>query len=311
MWLQRFTHYLLQHRYPTIAFAFLITFIPIIGIFGILIAALVTLRKGIVEGAIVTVAASLPYVISFFVSVQDPSAAPFTLWTAMGVAILSNVLTWVFACMLLRQMSWSGIVQVAALLGVLVVSVVHLAYPDIANWWGKQLQIYAAHAQAVSAALKTSAANTNDVQLEALNTSKQYATGVMAVIILLNALFQVVVARWWQAIMFAPKTLRVELQSIRLSQLAGVLFVISLALSYWGNAVVLDVMPILYVLFCAAGLSLVHYLFGLMQSQTAWLWLCLLYVTLILSIPLSVVVIAMFALMDIWLDFRKRFRRIY
>ena len=30
--------------------------------------------------------------------------------------------------------------QIAALVGVLVISVIHLAYPQVADWWGVQLQ---------------------------------------------------------------------------------------------------------------------------------------------------------------------------
>jgi hypothetical protein len=311
MWLQRFTHYLLQHRYQAITLTFLVTFIPILSIFGILIAALVTLCKGVVEGAVFMLAASLPYVITFVISGNDTATIPLALWAAMGVAVLSNVLTWAFAVMLLRQATWGLIIQLAALLGVLVVSVIHLVYPDVATWWGTQLQAYATHAQAaVATALKGTATSTNEAQLEVINASKQYATGSMTAIILINAILQLLVARWWQVLVFAPGTLRRELHRIRLSQLAGVLFILSLAISYWGNAVVLDIMPILYALFCAAGLSLIHYLFGLMRSPTVWFWLSLLYITLIFSIPTSVIVVAILALVDIWFDFRKRFRSV-
>ena len=55
---------------------------------------------------------------------------------------------------------------------------------------------------------------------------------------------------------YNPGSLRKELHRIRLSQLAGLLFLISMVFSYLGNSVVLDIMPVLYMLFCAAGLSL-------------------------------------------------------
>src|SRR5690606_1455052 len=97
MWLERITSYLLRHRYRAIALTFVVTFIPWIGILGILIAALVTLCKGVVEGAIFTLAASLPYIIVFLFSGNDPSTFPLVLWAIMGVAVLSNVLTWIFA----------------------------------------------------------------------------------------------------------------------------------------------------------------------------------------------------------------------
>src|SRR5665213_778713 len=98
MWLQRLTDYLLKNRWQTIGLVFFATFLPLVGIFGILVAAFITLRKGVIEGAIVTLAATLPYVASFFITGQhQDQAMPLVLWAAVGVAVLSNVMTWVFA----------------------------------------------------------------------------------------------------------------------------------------------------------------------------------------------------------------------
>ena len=149
MRLQRFTDYLLRHRYKAVAFTFVCTFIPIIGILGILIAALVTLVKGIAEGAIFTVAATLPYLCSFYFAGGSDASAPLAAYAAVGVAVLSNIMTWVFASMLYKKATWSTICQVAALFGVLVISVIHLVYPDVAGWWGQQLQSYYEQAQTV------------------------------------------------------------------------------------------------------------------------------------------------------------------
>lgn len=304
MWLSRLTNYLLKHRWLTIALTFAITFVPVVGIVGILIAALVTLRKGVLEGAILTVAATLPFIFSFFAtSNHDLSTVPLFVWAAVGVAVLSNLFTWIFAVMLRRHTSWSVILQIAALIGVLVVSVIHLAYPDIVNWWGTQLQ-------AMSDMLKTQAASAADTQLDAINITKQYASGLIIAAILFNAVLQLVVARWWEATIFKPGSLRRELHNIRLSQLAGILFLISLVFSYLGNSVVLDIMPILYILFATAGLSLIHYFFGLMTSPMVWFWLCLTYVVLLIALPMSLIFVAMLAWLDIWLDIRKRFRKI-
>ena len=312
MWLQRLTDYLLKNRWQTVGLVFLITFLPVVGIAGILVAAFITLRKGVVEGVIVTLAATLPYVASFFFSGQHQDASiPLVLWAAVGVAVLSNAMTLVFAVMLRREVSWSSILQIAALAGVLVVSVIHLVFPDVANWWGMQLQqYYLQTTHAINDVLKTAATAPSDSQLETINVTKQFATGVMTAGILMNAILQLMVARWWQSKLYSPGMLSKELHNIRLSRLAGFLFVVSLVLSYLGNSVVLDIMPVLYLLFCAAGLSLIHYLFGMMASTTRWFWLSMLYVILIFSLPVSLVMVSMLALIDIGFDVRKRFKKI-
>lgn len=311
MWFRRFSQYLLNHRLVTIALAFFSTFIPIIGIIGILIATLVTLCKGVVEGAIVTIAATIPYIISFFISNNPREGMPSIVWIAISIAVISNLLTWVFAIMLRRKVSWSAILQIAALFGVLVVSVLHLAVPDIADWWGKELQSYYAQAQALGGLLKSSGISP-EKQIETIGVTKQYITGLITVMILFNAVLQLIVARWWQTLITKPGSLHKELQNIRLSQLAGVLFLASLILSYLGNKVVLDIMPIVYILFAAAGLSLCHFVIKQMNPASAWFWLGMLYVMLIFSLIFSqltmIIIIALIAFADIWLDIRKRLK---
>lgn len=147
MRLKRLTSYLLQHRWQTVLLTFLITFVPFIGTLSILIAALGTLVEGLIFGTLLTLAATLPYIISFYASSLQ-SGVPIVIWVAVSVAVLSNLVTYIFAVMLNKQANWSVILQIAALLGVLVVSVIHLIYPDVADWWAAQLQASLNHAQA-------------------------------------------------------------------------------------------------------------------------------------------------------------------
>ncbi|HEX4044500.1 MAG TPA: hypothetical protein VHZ76_02395, partial [Gammaproteobacteria bacterium] len=196
MW-QRLTDYLLKHRWQTAILAFLITIVPIIGVLGIIVAALIVLRKSVVDGAVVMIATTLPYLLSLLLLGNPTPAVPDVVtWLGVSVAIASNVLTWVFAVMLHRQATWSVILQVAALLGVLAVSIVHLLYPDIAEWWNTQLLAYM---QAIMQSLPESVTRPeNDALLEAVTATKFYMTGVMVSVVLLSAIFQLMIARWWE-----------------------------------------------------------------------------------------------------------------
>ncbi|OGT37225.1 MAG: hypothetical protein A3F12_06560 [Gammaproteobacteria bacterium RIFCSPHIGHO2_12_FULL_38_14] len=300
---QRFTHYLLEHRYLTIVLAFLITFIPVLGAMSIIAAAFITLRKGAVEGAILTFAATLPYVISFYFS-HHTDTSTITVWAAILVAVSSNTLTWIFAVLLNRRCSWSQLFQIAALAGVLFVSVIHLLYPDVAVWWGEQLRSYYTEAKAVANSLSQSD------HLELINNTKQYATGFMTAGVLFNAILQLIIARWWESYIFYPGRLHKELQNVHLSQLAGILFIASLVFSYLGNIVVLDIMPILYLLFGVAGLSIVHYFFRQIKTSTSWFWLMIFYLAMVISLPASIIFVSMISLADIWFNVRKRFKKI-
>lgn len=324
--LQRFTHYLLNNRWQAIALTFLISFVPLLGVVGILIAALMTLMKGVVEGAIFMIAATIPCIISFYFSSHHDAPVFLLVWTAVSVTVISNILTWILAVLIYRKSSLSTILQVAALSGVLVISLVHLAYPNVSSWWGGQLKQLQMIVDTVSVdvlpndtvATMTTSPNGSDKTAivksekfsEMISMTKQYATGFLIAAILFNAMIQAIVARWWQSTLFSPGKLRRELHHIRLSQLAGVSFAVSIILFYFGNSVLLDIMPVLYLLFAGAGLSLIHYFFGLAPSKNTWFWMLLFYVAFVISMPVSIFLLAILALLDIWLDIRKRFKKV-
>lgn len=305
MRMQRVTYYLLGHRWRALMLAFFITFVPVLGVAGILYAGFVTLRKGAYEGGMLALAATLPYVmpyalsqslaVSTIVSPEEQLKA----WLVMSAAVSSNILTWVFAVMLHRRATWSQVLQVAALMGVLVVSVIHLAYPNVADWWEPTLQ-------QLSKVLNLGVNNPDGTQTTMIEHAGDFATGNAVAIVLFNTMMQLIAARWWLASVYSPGLLRRELHNIRLSNKAGILFIVSLGLFCYGNAVVLDIMPILCLLFGSAGLSLMHYMFAFLKSSTRLFWICLAYVTLIFTMPVGLYFLASMALFDVWFDVRKR-----
>lgn len=312
-----FTEYLLEHRFKTMGLVLLVSFVPVIGLLGIVLAALVTLRKGLAEGALV-VAATLPYFAYTYVTGSKEADLPLIMQAFVAVAVLSNVLTWAFAGMLRRNMTFGQILQVAALLGVLAISVLHMVMPNIIDWWGMELtsmQRFLNEKMVATGLLEN--ADLSEEQINSINFNKQSADGIVVAALLFNTLLQVIAARWWESMAFQRGILRRELHNIRLNRLAGFLFVLSLVFAYMGNAVVVDIMPVLYVLFAAAGLSIVHYFFGLMTPPSGLLWLIAMYVTLGLSLlmgwvsvwVLALQFVALIALIDIWVDLRKRFKK--
>lgn len=310
MILRRFTDFVLQSRVQAMATAFLSAFIPIIGSVSILIAALVTLRKGAIEGLYVLLAATLPYFISYFSLRPAPEQVQMAI-LMLGILIASNVLTWAFGVLLERFNNWIYVLELAAWLGVIVVGIVHFLYPEIQDWWATELNNYfskttAGVVESWQTATNLSSDAVNEAQIQAVNATKRYATGFAVVLILFNALVQLVVARWWQAVMFNPGGLQKELHQIRLSHVTAGLFLIGLILAYFGNAFATDAMPVLFAIFFVAGLSLVHYLLGL--TKKGWIGLIVIYLAIIWLFPLSIMIVAILALFDTGLDIRKRIK---
>lgn len=334
MRLQRLTEYLLRHRWQAIILTFLITYIPVLGMASILIACLVTLCVGVIEGAVFTLAATLPYLLVLFFGAKE--AVPLIGWATVILTALGNILTWAFAVMLRRDCSWSFILQMAALAGVLAISVLHLIYPDIAGWWSTQLQSFYKQSVTLAAAVQGETVPAlGGQQMDTINVIKNFATGILTAFVLLTAIIQVIVGRWWQISVRKGTRLGKELQYIHLSRTAGGLFMLALVFYYLENSVVLDILPVLCLLFSAAGLSLMHYICGQMEPSRGRFWLSLLYIalmyslTMIAMLPLfsalnlilpvvlavmilsaSIIAFVALGLFDVWFDLRKRMRKV-
>lgn len=299
MLLRRFTDFILQGRVQAISVAFLSAFIPVIGGVSILIAVLVTLRKGAIEGGLVLLAASLPVGLGLIYRHESmPNDVQITMFI-LGIVILSHLLTWFFAIILRQFNSWSMTLEFAVLLSVLVIGILHLFFPDIQDWWVTKLNDYFTKAKEITGAVKDVSS-----KLQAIGLIKPFLTGLFVIILLLNALLQLLLARWWQAVIFNPGGLRKELYQVRLSYMAGIVFIVGLMFAYFNNEFALDELPVLFMAFFVAGMCLLHQLTS--TAKNSWVWLLLIYTIVFLLFPLSIIIIAFVALCDTGLDFRKR-----
>lgn len=316
MMLRRVTDFILRSRLQAILAAFVFALIPVIGNINSLIAvfftslsfviaAFITLRKGALEGALVTIAAALPSLVSFLF----PGSQLTGVEIAFGLAMIaSGFLTWVLAVVLERYAHWSFVLEVSGLIGIFMVVAIHVLYPDVQTWWQKELTNY--FNQMVEL-IKQADPDVAVAQAKMLAQTPVYATFmtgfVVSLGILLNALLQVFLGRFWQAAVYNPAELRRELYQIRLSYVAAVIFIASFVFFYWGNPLVSDIMPVLILTFCLAGLSLVHFMAA--QHPMGWLWLGLVYLMVLFIFPAGAIFVSIIALLDAVLNIRNRYVR--
>jgi hypothetical protein len=302
MLLRRFTDYVLHNRLQAMLAAFLLAFIPLIGAgASILVAALVTLRKGAFEGTLVLIASLVPFVVSYAIS--EPAAGG-QLLIAMETLIAINILTWLLALVLRRYANWSLVIEVAALAGMILVGSVHLLFPDIQAWWGTQLTASFSKAAVVLGQLSDDPSASKAMTADLVANLQRYVTGFVVVSVMFNALLQLILARWWQAVIFNPGELRKELHQIRLSYVSVLVFAAVGMLGYLGSNLCLDFLPVLIAAFCAAGLSLIHRL--VISNRAGWFWLSIVYFSIMFVVPLGIVLVAIVGLFDSLLDVRKQ-----
>jgi hypothetical protein len=284
---RRFTDFILRGRTQAMATAFVLGFMPVIGLLGSLIATLVTLRRGMQEGALVFIAAVLPILFVFMGVPADQG--PSTAVGAFDVVIMIttiNGLAWLTAVVLGKTSSWSLVLDVIGILGVIVIIALHLIYPDMANWWQHWLTNYFAGVGTIAGG----DAHSMGVITGMTATMKYYATGMAAIMFSFYALLDLLIARWWQDKLFNPGGLRKELLS------GGIL-------ALWQNVMMQDAMLLLAMVFALAGLSLMHYVIA--ASHTKWWWLAIIYIVLSI-VPESIVLFVLAGLLDTAFDLRKK-----
>lgn len=330
MWLRKSSNYLLSHPVTALVIMFLLTSITVIDafktmplIFVLLIgsmltlvtisyAGLVTLMQGILWGGVFFIAVTLPLVLKLILLFQ--SSTPVDLMIIIGIVFscLLNLVIWVIASLLRKGYSWSIISQGVTLLGVFTLSLIALFYPQLTEWWITVLQKPMDLANA--ATISGQQVITPDMQQKIVDYAARVATGVMTAGLILCALLQVMVSRGWQGFLVMPGLLKNELANFHLSKLTGLLFALAVLISSLGdfypeynNDLITTIMPVVYMLFVLAGLNLIHYFFGMIAFKARIFWLLFFYIFFIYMAPFSIVMVAMIALFDIWIDFRKRF----
>ncbi|MBB72374.1 MAG: hypothetical protein CMF50_08245 [Legionellales bacterium] len=302
--LSRFGNYVLASRARAIISVLVFGFLPLLGWVSSVILALVTLRKGALEGLWVLVWVLIPTSIFQFALGYTHLA-----WFSF---LGGPVFIWAMALVLRRFASWTMVLELTALYGLLIVLGVHLLVPDIAGWWAHYYE------SALSGISQTAASSSSGDAQTAQNVAgmleqpdivafiTKLATGTVAIMTLLFSLVNLALGRFWQALLFNPRGLRPELTNVRLGYIAsGVLLVLG-ALAYGQFPLAWDLLPIMIGVFVAASLSVLHALLG--KTKLALAWLILVYVLLVVLSPYSVLAIILVGIVDSFVNLRERFK---
>ncbi len=288
--LRHFAEYVMRGRRQAIIIALLFTFIPLMGWVSDAIVALVTLRKGPKEGAIVLIWVILPSIVVALLGYPE-------LW--IYDIIGGSVAVYGLALVLRRTGSWAFVLQISMLLGVAAVAVVHMFDPDIFEQSVKEItSVYNDYKTYFHL----------DVEPEVVDQTAllfaKFAVGTQVALMLIVDWFNIFIARWEQSALYNPQGLSSELQNLRLGLIPIVLLVLVLIAALSGVAVAVDAMPIVVLPFIMAGLSLVHDLVTVRKLSKRWLLVFYSLLILFFIYMAGLLVIAVVA--DHWLNFRRK-----
>jgi len=300
--IHQFGDFVLKNRRNPAILVLIFSSIPLMGWMSTLIVALITLRKGAIEGAWILLFAIIPHAAWGFAT-GHPEFIIIDVVLGLGFV-------W-FASLVLRSTaSWATTLEATAFFAVAVICLAHWYFVDIAAFWISKMQEYLHFLQ--SATDKMTAAQLTSVKNFALllqdkprvDLIASVLTGLFTGLLLFSNLFNVLVARWWQSSMFNPGGLSRELRGIRLSYIGlGLLFVV-FGLAALKFTIAKDLVFIVVLLFFLAGLSVMHALLN--TTKKPLVWLVISYIAIMLTLPASLLIIMVLAISDILFDFRKK-----
>ncbi len=244
---------------------------------------LVVLRQGLTEGCLVLLWAILPLVL--LVSTGDINGA--MVWAS----IFSVLVVLIGASALKQTRSWAS--SLTVILGVSVLSGLVMKISLVAE---------------VSAMRETLTEMFGQLQQQnnalILEPSDLFIAGLLAWVVALTAVAALLLARWWQSLLYNPGGFGVEFHALRFDKVSASLLFVALMGCYllgeeyvtWGNLLGL---PLLL-----SGVALVHHSIAFAKLGTRWLVVFYMGLVLLLG-PLSSVLIGL-GFLDSVMDFRSR-----
>jgi hypothetical protein len=250
--------------------------------------ALVTLRRGAIEGLIVLACSTaVAAVLGFFLlgNYQFVLLYGMVLWVPV----------WLISIILREGRYLSLAVEIAVLLGVMGVVGFYLYDADMAVMWKNILS-----------QMVPPNAPVEDIQ-HTLDLLSHYMTGIVAAAAVFGLLFGLFLGRWWQALLYNPGGFRQEFLSLKTHPRLAIGSIVVVVIASLSSGVISEVSwniaILLFVLYTYTGAAVLHAVFAAMKMGR--FIVPMFYVTLFL-IPHAMLPVALVGLSDTWMNLRNK-----
>lgn len=273
--------FIMAGRFKAALVAFFGNLLPLISPAAV---GLVALRRSVADATLVMLWALLPLIV--LLNTSDVSAL--MIWASLlsvsvvvlGALTLRSTTSWAWA--LLAMVLASAVASLLARLNLAA---------ELEAMRASILEVFAELAK-------------QQEQVIDLVPSDVFLSGLIAWAVALTAITALLLARWWQALLYNPGGFRSEFHGLRMNRGVAVMLMAGLSFCYllsgdyfpWGNLLGL---PLLL-----SGIALVHHTVAFAQFGSHWL--VVFYMSLVLMVgPLSTVLVGL-GFLDSLLDFRTR-----
>ena len=259
--------------------------------------ALVTLRKGVHEGLLVTGGAAVVLAGLAVLATQNATLSMIFL-VSLSISVLPVML---LAWVLRSTLSLGYTLSVAAMLGIFAVLLMYVVVGDPIMWWQETMIV------ALEPALEQAKLSLGPAEIDQMIASiAGWMTGIVAAALITGFLTSLFIGRTWQALLYNPDGFKQEYHSLSLGNKLGIftLLVALIAMVTSGTLASMsgDILWVLWVVYLFVGLAIVHRVVEVKSWSIAIL--VALYVGLI--IPQVAMLVSLLGWADTRLNFRSR-----
>ena len=246
---------------------------------------LVALRKGFSEGGLICLWGLLPVFLTYFYSDSNQF---FVLLTAC------NFLNILLVCGVLRYRGdWEMTLVSLVIISIILMGSLLLIFQ----------QDFEVLVQRLIEVFEEASRQTN---IESLKIEKSSIAVFITWTIILNTFLGLVIARWWQSIIFNPGGFKEEFQGIRLNRkllilIFSILVLSSAIFNQYSNWAYLSIFPLV-----VGGLSLFHWLVN--EKNLGKVPIIFTYVFMVLFTPFVILILALLGTVDCFYNVRQKLR---
>lgn len=259
---------------------------------------LVTLRHGQQQGILLLLLATLAGSLLSMLALGSPMPA-----IALAIGFWIPVIG--LAALLRNTISLGLVCNVVMIIGMCVVLAVYASVDNPAQWWKGQLELVFAPV------LQNADAQQAGLLRSSFPALAEVMTGLMTLAWLLNGLISLMLARWWQAMLYNPGGFRQEFHGLQLGKPAAVVTAFVLLLAWLmpqalGGAVV-GLLVVTLAIVSLQGIAIAHA--WVAAGQRHVIWLVAFYLATVVFMKPVAMLLVLLGMLDPWFDVRRRFAR--
>ena len=246
---------------------------------------LVALRKGFSEGGLICLWGLLPVFLTYFYSDSSQFFVLLTACTFLNVLLVCGILRY--------RGDWEMTLVSLVIISIILMGSLLLIFQ----------QDFEVLVQRLIEVFEEASRQTN---IESLKIKKSSIAVFTTWTIILNTFLGVVIARWWQSIIFNPGGFKTEFQGIRLNRrllifIFSILVLSSAIFNQYSNWAYLSIFPLV-----VGGLSLFHWLVN--EKNLGKVPIIFTYVFMVLFTPFVILILALLGTVDCFYNVRQRLR---